>query len=190
MASGPITSWQIGGEKVETVTYFWGGLQVTTNGDFSHKIRRCLLLERKAMTNLDSILKSRDITLPTKVHLVKAMIFPVVMYECELVHKEGWALKKWCFWICAVEDSWQSLGQQGYQTSQSWRKSTLNIHWKDWCWSWISNTLVTWWEEPTYWKRLWCWEGLRARGKVGDRGWDGWMASLTWWTWVWANCRR
>ena len=84
MASSPITLWQINGETVETVTDFiLGGSKITADGDGSHEIKRCLLLERKAMTNLDSILKSRDITLPTKVHLVKAMIFPVVMYEYE-----------------------------------------------------------------------------------------------------------
>ena len=83
-ASGPITSWQIDGETMETVTdfIFWGS-NITADGDYSHKIERCLLLGRKAMTNLDSILKSRDITLPTKVYLVKAMVFPVVMYGCE-----------------------------------------------------------------------------------------------------------
>ena len=86
----------------------------------------------------------------------------------------------------AGEDSWESLGLQGDQTSQSQRKSTLNIHWKDWCWSWSSNTLATWCEEMTYWKRPWCWERLKA-GEGGDRGWDGWMASLTQWTWVWVN---
>ena len=84
MASGPITSWEIDGETVETVSDFiFGGSQITADGDFSHEIKRCLLLGRKVMTNLDSILKSRDITLPTKVRLVKAMVFPVVMYECE-----------------------------------------------------------------------------------------------------------
>ena len=83
--------------------------------------------------------------------------------------------------------SWESLGLQGDQTSQSWRKSTLNIHWKDWCWSWSSNTLATWCKELTHWKRLWCWERLRAGGEGGDRGWDGWMASLTQQTRVWAN---
>ena len=82
MASGPITSWQIDGETMETL--FWGGSKITADGDCSHEIKRCLLLGRKAMTNLDSILKSRNITLPTKVHLVKAMIFPVVMYGCEI----------------------------------------------------------------------------------------------------------
>ena len=84
MASGPITSCQIDGETMETVTdfIFWGS-KITADGDYSHEIKRCLLLGRKPMTNLDSILKSRDITLPTKVHLVKAMVIPVVMYGCE-----------------------------------------------------------------------------------------------------------
>ena len=83
MASGPITSWQIDGETMETARDFiLGGSKITADGDCSHEIKRFLLLERKAMTNLDSILKSRDITLPTKVHLVKAMVFPVVMYRC------------------------------------------------------------------------------------------------------------
>ena len=90
MVSNPITSWQIDGETVETVIDFiLGGSKITADGDCSHEIKRHLLLGRKAMTNLDSILKSRDITLPTKVHLVKAMVFPVVMYGCE-----GWTIKK------------------------------------------------------------------------------------------------
>ena len=90
MAPGPITSWQINGETVETVADFiLGGCKITADGDCSHEIKRCLLLGRKAMTNLDSILKSRDITLPTKVHLVKAVVFPVVMYGCE-----SWTIKK------------------------------------------------------------------------------------------------
>ena len=90
IASGPITSWQIDGETVETVLDFiWGGSKVTAYGDCSHEIKRRLLLGRKVMTNLDSIFKIRDITLPTKVHLVKAMVFPVVMYGCE-----SWTTKK------------------------------------------------------------------------------------------------
>ena len=90
MASGPITSWQTDGETVETVSDFiLGGSKITAAGDCSHEIKRCLLLGRKVMTNLDSILKSRNITLPTKVHLVKAMVFPVVMYGCE-----SWTMKK------------------------------------------------------------------------------------------------
>ena len=90
MVSSPITSWQINGEKVETVADFiFGGSKITADGDCSHEIKRCLLLGRKTMTNLGSILKIRDITLPTKVHLVKAMVFPVVMYGCE-----SWIIKK------------------------------------------------------------------------------------------------
>ena len=90
MASGPITSWQIDGETVEIVADFiLGGSKIIADGDCSHEIKRCLLLRRKFLTNLDSILKSRDITLPTKVHLVKAMVFPVVLYRCE-----SWTIKK------------------------------------------------------------------------------------------------
>ena len=90
MASGPITSWQIDGETMKTVTDFiFLGSTITEDSDCSHEMKRCLLLGRKAMTNLDSILKSRDITLLIKVHLVKAMVFSVVMYGCELGHKEG-----------------------------------------------------------------------------------------------------
>ena len=90
MASGPITLWQIDRERVEIVTDFiLGGSKIVAHGDYSHEIKRCLLLGRKAMTNLDSILKSRDITLATKVHLVKATVFPVVMYGCE-----SWTIKK------------------------------------------------------------------------------------------------
>ena len=94
MVSGPITSWQIDGETMETVRDFiFLGCKITAGGDCSHEIKRCLLLGRKVMTNLDSILKSRDITLPTKVCLVKAVFFPVVMYGCELDHKVSGALK-------------------------------------------------------------------------------------------------
>ena len=99
MASHPITSWEIDGETVETVTDFiFLGSKIIADGDFSHEIKRHLLLGRKVMTNLDSILKSRDITLPTNVHLVKAMVFPVVMYGCE-----SWAIKKTCRKIDAFE---------------------------------------------------------------------------------------
>ena len=96
MTSGPITSWQIDGETMETMTDFiFRGSKITADGDCSHKIKRCLLLGRKAMTNLDSVLESRDITLSTKVHLVKATVFPVVTYGCE-----SWTLKKA---VCRVD---------------------------------------------------------------------------------------
>ena len=92
---------------------------------------------------------------------------------------------------CGVgEDSWESLGLQGDHTSKSSGKSTLNIHWKDWWWSWNSNTLTTWFEELTRLKRPWCWERLKVGGEENDRGWDSWMASPTQWTWVWASSRR
>ena len=89
MASGPITSWEIDGETGTVSDFIFGGSKITADGDFSHEIKRCILLGRKVMTNLDSILNSRDITLPTKVHLLKAMVFPVVMYGCE-----SWTVKK------------------------------------------------------------------------------------------------
>ena len=89
---------------------------------------------------------------------------------------------------CGVgEDSWEYLRLQGDPTSPSWGRSVLGVHWKDWCWSWNSNTLATSCEELTRWKRPWCWEGLGTEGEGDDRGWDGWMVSPTQWTWVWIN---
>ena len=89
---------------------------------------------------------------------------------------------------CGVgEDSWESLGLQGDPTSPFWRRSALGFLWREWCWSWNSSTLATSCEELTHWKRLWCWEGLGAGGEGDARGWDGWIASLTRWTWVWVN---
>ena len=118
MASGPITLKEIDGETVETVSDFiLGGSKITADGDCSHEIKRGLLLGRKVMTNLDSILKSRDITLPAKVCLVKAMVFPVAMYACE-----SWTVKKaerQKLMLLIGEDSWESLGLQGDPTSPS-----------------------------------------------------------------------
>ena len=188
MASGPIASWQIDGETMKTVRHFiFLGSKITTDDNCSHEAKRRLLLGRKAVANLDSLLKSRDITLLTKIHLVKAMVFPVVIYGCE-----SWTIKKtehqridafelWC---------WRRLlripGLQGDQTSPSWRKSILNIHWKDRCWSWNSNTLATWCAELTHWILML--GKINGRSEGDDRGWGGWMASLTQWTWVWASC--
>ena len=106
---------------------------------------RHLLLGRKALTNPESILKSRPITLPTKVHLVKAMAFPVVMYGYESwTIKKAQSAKEFMLLKCGVgEDSWESPGLQGDPTSPFWRRSVLSVHWKDWCWSWNSNTLAT-----------------------------------------------
>ena len=138
---------------------------------------RHLLLERIAMTNLDSILKSRDITLPAKVHLVKAMVFPVVMHRCE-----SWTIKKaeHCFWTVALGKTLESpLDSKIKPVSPKGNQS----------WSWSPSILATWCKEPTHWKRPWCWRRLRAGGE-GNRQWDGWMASSTQWTWVWANSGR
>ena len=176
---------------METVSdLIFGVSKITADGDCSHELERHLLLGRKVMNNLDSILKSRDITLPTKVRLFKAMDFPVVIYGCE-----SWTVKKaerqkidafelWC-WRRLSRAPWTAR-----RSNQSILKAVSpGIHWKDWCWSWNSNTLATSLQELTHWKRPWCWERLRAGGEGGNRGWDGWMASLTQWAWVWINSR-
>ena len=171
---------------METVTDFlFLGSKITTGGDCSHEIKRCLLLGRKAMTNLDSILKSRhyfaDKGLSSQSHGFYSG--HVWMWE----HKESWAPKNWCFWTVVLETTRESLGLWGDPTSPSQRRSVLGVHWKDWCWSWSSITFTTWCEELTHWKRSWCWARLKAGGKGDNRGWDGWMASLTRWTLVWAG---
>ena len=127
MASSSITSWQMDGKAVEIVADFiFLGSKITADGDCSHEIKRCLLLGRKVMIKLDSILKSRDITLPTKVPLVKAMVFPVVMYGMwELDYKESWALKNWCFWTVVLKTLESPLDSKEIQAvhpkgDQSW----------------------------------------------------------------------
>ena len=123
MASTPITSWQIDGETVETVRDFiFLGSKISADGDCSHEIKRRLLLGRKVMTNLESILKSRDITLPTKVRLVKAMVFPIVVYGCEswtTKKAEHWRIDGFELWCWRRLLSWESLGLQGDQTNPS-----------------------------------------------------------------------
>ena len=187
MVSGPITSWQIYGETKETVTDFiFLGSKITGDGDCSHEIKTCLLPGRKAMTNLDSILKSRDITLPTKVCLVKAMVSPVVMYGCEswTVKKAGWrridAFELWCWRrLLRVPGTARRSNQSILkEISPGCSLEGLMLKLKN------SDTLATWCEELTHLKRPWCWERLKAGGEEDNRGWDGWMASLTWWTWV------
>ena len=151
------------------------------------KLKDAYSLEEK-LTNIDSILKSRDITLPTKVHLVKAMVFLLVIYGCE-----SWTVKKaecrridafelWC-WRRLLQVPWTAR-----RSNQSILKEiSPGCFRKEWCKSWNSSTLATSCEELTHWKRLWCWEGLWAGGEGDNRGWDGWMASSTRWTWVWVN---
>ena len=156
MASGPITSWQIGGEKLETVTDFISlGSKITTDSDCSCEIKRCLLLGRKAMTNLDSILKSKDITLMRKVRIVKAMVFPVVMQMWEVDHKEGWAPKNWCFRTMVLKKTLESpldckeinqsiLKEINPEYSLKGLMLKLNLQYFGHL------------EELTHWKRLWC----------------------------------
>ena len=160
---------------METVTDFiLLGSKITADGDCSHEIKRHLLLGRKAMTNLDSILKSRDIALPTKVHIVKAMVFPVVIYGYE-----SWTIKKAEHWRIVVLNC--GVGEDSLRVPWTARRSNQSILmkvntdflWKDWCWS--SNNLAIWCEELAYWKRPGCWERLRTRGEEGNRmrGLDG-----------------
>ena len=104
----------------------------------------------------------------------------------ELDHKESWMQKNTCFWTVVLEKTLESpLDCKEIQSVH--RRPVLRVHWKNWCWSWNSNTLATWCKELTHWKRPWCRERLRAGGEGDDRGWDGWMASLTQWTWVWVD---
>ena len=159
------------------------GSKITADGDCSHEIKRCLLLGRKVMTNLDSILQSRGITLPTKVHLVKALVFPVVVYDCE-----SWTIKAECrrinafeLWCCRrlLRVPWTARGSKQpilKEISPEYSLKGLLLKLK------LSKTLATWWEELTHWKRLWCWERLKAGGDGDERGWNGWMASPTQWT--------
>ena len=149
---------------------------------------RHLLLGRKTMTNLDSILKSRDITLPTKVHLVNAMVFPVVMYGCE-----SWTIKKTECWRIDAFELW--CWRRLLRVPWNARRSNQSILKGAQPWVFIgrtdveaeTNSLAAWCEELTHLKRPWCWERLRAGGEGDDRGWDGWMASPTQWRWVWVN---
>ena len=172
MASSPITAWQVDGETMETVRDFiLGNFKITADGDWNHEIKRCLLLGRKTRTNLGSILKSRNITLPTQVCLVKAMVFPVVVYGCE-----SWTIKTaeyrridafelWC-WRRLLRVPWtarwfnQSILKE---TSPEYLLEGLILKLKLWY-------LATWCEELSHWKRPWCWERLKAGGEGDDRG--------------------
>ena len=186
MASSLITSWQIDGDAVADFIFL--GSKITADGDCSHEIKRRLPLGRNVMTNLDSVLTSRDITLPTKVRLVKAMVFPVVMYGCE-----SWTIKKAECRIDAFELCWRRLLRVPW-TARGSNQSIL----KEISPGCLLERLMLklklqyfghlMWRTDSFEKTL-CWERLRAGGESDNRGWDGWMASLTWWTWVWVNSR-
>ena len=190
MASGPITSWQIHGETMETVRDFiFLGCKITADGDCSHEIKRHFLLGRKAMTNLDSILKSRDITLPAKVCLVKAIVFPVVMYG-----SESWTVKKdECRRIDTFELwYWRRLLRVPWTTRRS-NQSILKEISLDYSLEGLMLKL-----KLQYFGYLIRTDSLAKTlmlGKIEDgrrrgrQGWDCWMASVTLWTWVWVNSR-
>ena len=182
MASGRITSWQIDGEIMETVTDFiFLDSKITADGNYSHEIKRHLLLGRKTMANLDSILKSRDITLPTKVHIVKTMVFPVVMYGCE-----SWAIKKsecqridafelWC-WRRLLRVPWtERRSKQSILKEISPEYSLEGLMLKL---QYLGHLM----QRADSLEKLSCWERLKAGGEGNNRGQDGWMASLTEWT--------
>ena len=142
------------------------------------------------MTNLDSILKSRDITLPTQVHIVNAIVFPVVIYGCE-----NWTIKKA---ECRRSDTfelrcWRRLLRVPWTARRSnqliLKEISPEYAMKNWCWSWNSNSLATWCKGLTHLERSWCWERLKAGGEGNNGGWDSWMASPTWWTRLWVGSR-
>ena len=176
------------GKQWKQQRFYFFVSKITADGDCSHEMKRRLLLGRRVMTNLDSIFKSRDITLPTKVCLVKTMVFSVVTYGCE-----SWTVEKaehqgidafeLCCWRRLLRVPWTAR-----RSNQSILKEiSPGCSFKDWCWSWNSDTLATWCEELTHLKRPWCWERLRAGEEGDDRGCDSWMASLTQWTWFWVD---
>ena len=186
MASSPITSCQIDGETMETVTDFIClGSKITADCDCSHEIKRLLLLGRKIMTNLENILESSDITLLTQVHIVKAV------YRCE-----SWTIKKskcwridafelWC-WRRLLRVPWtarrsnQSILKE-IKPQYSLKGLMLKLK--------LQNFGHLMWI-MTYWKTLWCLEGLKAKGEEGSRGWNGWIASPIQWTWTWVNTMK
>ena len=173
---------------METVTDFiFLGSKITADGDCSHEIRRCLLLRRKAVTNLDNLLKSRDITLPTRVHLVKAMSFLVVMYGCKsgtikkTEHQRIDAFELWC-WRRLLRVPWPARRSNQPNLKEISREYSL----EGLMLKLNSNNLATWCWVLTHLKRPWCWERLKAWGGGNGREWDGWMAP-TQWAWLWAS---
>ena len=180
MASGPITSWEIDGETVKTVRDFiLGGSQITADGDCSHEIKRHLLLGRKVM-----IFKSRDITLAIKIHLVKAMVFPVIMYGCEswtVKKAEHWRIDGFALWW------WRRLLRVPWTARRSNQSILKEISPGCSLEGLILQYVGQLMQRVDSLKRLWCWERLGSGGEGDNRGWDGWMSSPTRWTWVWVN---
>ena len=177
------------GDSGNSVRLYFGGSKITADGDCSHEIKWRLLLGRKVMTNVDNILKSRDITLPTEVRLVKAMVFPVVMYGCE-----SWTVKKAEHWKMDAFELW--CWRRLFRVPWTSRRSNQSIL-KEISPGCLLEVLMLklklqyfghlMWRIDSLEKTLMHWEGLGAGGERDDRGWDHWMASPTQWTWVWIN---
>ena len=170
--------------------FILGGSKITADGDYNHEIKRRLLLGRKVMTNLDNIFKRRDSTLLTKLHLVKAMVFPVVMYGCEswtIKKAERWrtdAFELWC-WRRLLRVPWPARRSNQSilkEISSEYSLEGLMLKLKL---QYFGHLM----RRTDSFKRPWCWERLRAGGEGDNRGWDGWMASVTQWTWVWVDSR-
>ena len=175
------------GNNVNSDRLYFLGFQITVDSDCSHKIKDFAPWKKSYDKSRQHTKKQRHYFSDKGPYSQSYGFFSSPVQMWGLDHKEDWALKNWCFQTVVLEKTLESpldckeikpVNPKG------------NQHWKDWCWSWSSNTLVTWWEQPTHWKRPWCWERLKTEEKGGNRGWDGWMASQTQWTWVWANSGR
>ena len=189
MASSPITSRPIDGETV-TDFIFWGS-KIIADGDCSHEIKRRLLLGRKVMTNLDSKLKSRVITLSKKVHQPGYGFSRSHIGMWQLDYKESWAPKNWCFWTVVLEKHLvgKSVGSARRSNQSILKEISPGCSLEGLRLKVKLQYLANWCKEVTHLKIPWCWERLKAGGERDDRGWDSWMASLTQWTWVWVNSR-
>ena len=177
----------MGKQWKQCLTLFWGGSKITEDANCSHEIKWCLLLGRKAISNLDSTLKSRDYFVNKRLSCQDYGFASSHVWMWELDYKENWTWKYWYFWTVVLEKTLESpLNCKEIQPSIL-KEITPGCSLEDWCWSWNSNTLATWWAEMTHLKRPWSWERLKAGGEGDDGGWDGWIASPTQWTWVWVN---
>ena len=179
MASGPITSWQIDGEKMETVMDFiFLGSKITVDGDCSHEIKTPAPWKKSYDKPTRHIKKQRHHFADQGLSNQSYGFSRSCVWLWELDRKEGWALKNWCFRTVVLEKTLKNpLDSKEIKpvNFKGLEGLFLNIHWKDWCWNWNSNTLATWCKELTHWKRPWCWERLRAGGEGDKVGWHHWL---------------
>ena len=185
MASGPITSWQIVGETMETVPDFiWGGFKITADGDCSHEIKIIASWKKSYNKRRQHIKKQRYYFANKDPYSQSYGLSSSHIRIWELNHKEGWAPKNWCFQTVVLEKTIENPSDSKEIKPVNPQEINPEYSWKNWCLSWSWNTLATWCGELTHWKKLWCLERLKAGREGGNRAWDGWVASLTQWTWV------